>query len=104
MRIVCGAAIALGLAMAGCATTGPGGKKSVILIGETEERDIGSKMAAQIRTEKRILSDRILTDYLNRTGQHIARLADRPHIPYQVSVIESKDVDPFPLPRGYGYV
>src|SRR5437867_1738563 len=104
MRIVCGAAIALGLAMAGCATTGPGGKKSVILIGETEERDIGAKMAAQIRTEKRILSDRIVTDYVNRTGQHIARLSDRPDIPYQFSVIESKDVNAFALPGGYVYV
>ena len=104
IRIVCGAAIALGLAMAGCATTGPGGKKSVILIGETEERDIGAKMAAQIRTEKQIVSDRVVTDYVNRTGQHIARLSDRPGIAYQFSVIESKDVNAFALPGGYVYV
>ena len=104
IRIVCGAAIALGLAMAGCATTGPGGKKSVILIGETEERDIGAKMAAQVRAEKRILSDRVVTDYVNRTGQHIARLSDRPGIPYQFSVIESKDVNAFALPGGYVYI
>src|SRR5678815_2360922 len=69
----------LGLVMlvmlaAGCTTTGPGGKKSVILIGEAEERDIGAKMAAQIRTEKRIFADRAVTDYVNRTGQKIVRL------------------------------
>jgi len=104
IRIVLGAAIALSLAVAGCATTGPGGKKSVILIGETEERDIGAKMAAQIRAERKISSDRVLTDYVNRTGQHIVRLSDRPGIPYQFSVIVSKDVNAFALPGGYVYV
>jgi len=88
----------------GCATTGPGGKKSVILIGETEERDIGAKMAAQIRAEKRIFPDRTVGDYVNRTGQHIARLSDRPGIPYQFTVIEDKTPNAFAVPGGYIYV
>jgi len=104
IRIFCCAAIALGLAAGGCATTGPGGKKSVILIGETEERDIGAKMAAQIRAENRILTDRTVTDYVNRTGQNIARLSDRPEIPYQFTVIESKELNAFALPGGYVYI
>jgi len=94
----------LSLLLVGCATTGPGGKKSVILIGESEERDIGAKMAAQIRTEKRIFSDRTVTDYVNRTGQHIARLSDRPNIPYQFTVIEDKTPNAFAVPGGYIYV
>jgi len=88
----------------GCATTGPGGKKSVILIGEAEERDIGAKMAAQIRAEKRIFPDRTVGDYVNRTGQHIARLSDRPGIPYQFTVIEDKTPNAFAVPGGYIYV
>ncbi len=99
-----GAALVLGLILAGCATTGPGGKKSVVLIGETEERDIGAKMAAQVRAEKKIYSDPTVNDYVNRTGQRIARLADRPNIPYQFTVIEDKTLNAFALPGGYVYV
>ena len=94
----------VGLFAAGCMTTGPGGKKSVILIGETEERDIGAKMNAQIRTEKKIYTDRIVTDYVNRTGQKVARLSDRPDIPYQFTVIEDKTPNAFAVPGGYVYV
>ncbi len=97
-------ALALSLLVPGCATTGPGGKKSVILIGESEERAIGAKMAAQIRAEKKIFSDRVVSDYVNRTGQRIARLSDRPDIPYQFTVIEDKTPNAFAVPGGYVYV
>jgi predicted Zn-dependent protease len=96
--------LVLGLVLLGCATTGPEGKKSVILIGESEERDIGAKMAAQVRAEKRIYTDRVVTDYVNRTGQNIARLSDRSDIPYQFTVIEDKTMNAFALPGGYVYV
>src|SRR5712664_4434364 len=99
-----GVVLVVGLVFGGCSTTGPGGKKSVILIGETEERDIGAKMAAQIRAEKRIFPDRTVGDYVNRTGQHIARLSDRPGIPYQFTVIEDKTLNAFAIPGGYVYV
>ncbi|HMI32234.1 MAG TPA: M48 family metallopeptidase, partial [Candidatus Limnocylindrales bacterium] len=68
------------------------------------ERDIGAKMAAQIRADKKIYSNRVVTDYVNRTGQNIARLSDRPGIPYQFTVIEDKTVNAFALPGGYVYV
>src|SRR5438067_7683709 len=93
-----------GLIVAVCTTTGPGGKKSVILIGDSEERDIGAKMAAQINTEKRIYTDRAVTDYVSRTGQKIARLSDRPDVNYSFTVIEDKTPNAFAVPGGYVYV
>jgi len=93
-----------GLFVGGCATTGPGGKKSVILIGDSEERDIGVKMDAQIRTEKKIYGDRTVTDYVNRTGQKIARLSDRPDVAYHFAVIEDKTPNAFAVPGGFVYV
>jgi len=99
-----GVVLVLGLVLAGCSTTGPGGKKSVILIGETEERGIGDKMNAQIRAEKRIYTDPMVNDYVNRTGQRIARLSDRPDLPYQFAIIEDKTLNAFAVPGGYVYV
>ena len=99
-----GVVLVVGLVFGGCSTTGPGGKKSVILIGETEERDIGAKMAAQIRAEKKFYTDPVVNDYVNRTGQHIARLSDRPDLPYKFAIIEDKTLNAFALPGGYVYV
>jgi predicted Zn-dependent protease len=99
-----GAVLVLAMLLPACATTGPGGKKSVILIGETEERDIGAKMAAQIRAEKKVFTDRVVTDYVSRTGQRIAALSDRPNITYQFTVIEDKSLNAFALPGGYVYI
>jgi predicted Zn-dependent protease len=98
------ALILAGLFATGCATTGPGGKKSVILIGDSEESSIGLKMATQIKTEKKIYADRTVTDYVNRTGQKIARLSDRPDVNYQFAVIEDKTPNAFAVPGGYIYV
>ena len=66
-------AVVLGLLVVGSASAGHGLKKSDIVIGDAEERDIGAKMAAQVRAEKRILADRAITDYVSRTGQNIVR-------------------------------
>src|SRR2546425_7816322 len=101
---VFGVLLVLGLVLPSCATTGPGGKKSVVLIGETEERDIGAKMAAQVRAEKRIYSDPAVNDYVNRTGQHIATLSDRPHLPYRLTVVEDKSLNAFAVPGGSVYI
>lgn len=98
-----GALLVLGLLTAGTADAGHGGKKA-ITIGEAEEREIGAKMAARIRAEKQVLADRSVTDYVNRTGQHIARLSDRPDIVYRFVVIQDKTPKALALPGGYVYV
>jgi len=101
-RLMC--ATLLAVLGSGCATTGPGGKKSLILIGDGEERSLGSRMAGQIKAESQIVTDPTVNEYVNRVGQRIVRLSDRPGIPYEFVVIESKDVNAFALPGGYIYV
>jgi len=97
-------AVALGLLLVGSASAGHGLKKSDIVIGDAEERDIGAKMAAQIRAEKRILADRAITDYVSRTGQNIVRLSDRPEISYHFLVVQDSAPMAFAIPGGYIYV
>jgi predicted Zn-dependent protease len=97
-------AVVLGLIVAGGSAAGHGLKKSDIVIGDAEERDIGAKMAAQIRAEKRIVADKTLTDYVGRTGQNIVRLSDRPEIAYHFLVVQDSAPNAFALPGGYIYV
>jgi predicted Zn-dependent protease len=97
-------AILLGLLAAGSASARLGQRKSSIVIGETEEREIGAKMAAQIRAEKQVVADKTLADYVSRTGQDIARLSDRPDMTCRFAVIQEKAIQAFALPGGYIYI
>jgi predicted Zn-dependent protease len=94
----------LGLLVAGSASAKLGQRKSSIVIGETEEREIGAKMAAQIRAGKQTVADKALADYVSRTGQNVARLSDRPDMTCRFAVIEDKTPQAFALPGGYIYI
>src|SRR5690349_16834048 len=88
-------AILMGFLLAGGVASGHGLKESDIVIGDAEERELGAKMAAQIRADKHILADRAITDYVNRTGQNIVRLSDRPEISYHFLVIQDSTPSAF---------
>lgn len=86
-----------------CATTGPGGKKSFIVIPESQEIAIGQGMAEEVsQTEKR-LNDEVWQTYLSDIGQKIVSVSDRQNIEYHFTVIESEQINAFAAPGGYVY-
>lgn len=87
-----------------CATTGPGGRKSLILISTNEEISIGQKMAAQVDSTEKVLPDNEVQDYVNGVGQKIAHVSDRKDLPFHFRVLESKEINAFATPGGYIYV
>ncbi|MFQ5608427.1 MAG: hypothetical protein ACE5GA_10800 [Candidatus Zixiibacteriota bacterium] len=86
-----------------CVTTGPGGKKSFLLIGSGEESAIGADMNKQIREESSLLDDSLWQDYINEVGQRIVAVCDRKDIEYHFAVIDSDQINAFALPGGYLY-
>lgn len=86
-----------------CVTTGPGGKKSFLLIGSGEESSIGAEMNRQILSESKLLDDSLWQDYINEIGQRIVAVCDRKDIEYHFAVIESERINAFALPGGYLY-
>jgi len=87
-----------------CATTGPGGRKSLILISTNEEISIGQKMAAQVDSTEKVLPDAEVQDYVNGVGQRIAHVSDRKDLPFHFKVLDSKEINAFATPGGYIYV
>lgn len=87
-----------------CATTGPGGKKSVILISDSQEIGLGQEFDKQVRAESKILADQDWQNYFNEIGQKIVAVSDRPNIEYHFTVIESDDINAFATPGGYVYI
>lgn len=86
-----------------CATTGPGGKTSLIFIPASQEIAIGEGMAKQVETEEKVLNDQEWQAYINEVGQKIVKVCDRQDIQYQFKVIESDQINAFAAPGGYVY-
>lgn len=84
-----------------CATTGPGGKKSLILIPTGQEIAIGQQLNDQVRQSDTILADSVWQDYVNDIGQRIVAVSDRNDLPFHFAVIESDQINAFAAPGGY---
>ncbi|GAB4316479.1 MAG: M48 family metallopeptidase [Candidatus Zixiibacteriota bacterium] len=87
----------------GCATTGPGGKKSVILLSDEQEKSIGRQVAQEVEQTETILQDSLWQSYLTEVGQRIVAVSDRPDLGYQFRVIESDQINAFAAPGGFIY-
>ena len=96
-------AITLSIIITGCATTGPGGKKSLIIIPTSYEVAIGQGMAEQISRQEKILPDTLWQNYITEVGQRIADVSDRKGLDYHFAVIESDQINAFAAPGGFIY-
>lgn len=86
-----------------CATTGPGGKQSLIFIPEGQEIAVGQGMAEQVEQTEKILDDIVWQNYINEVGQKIVNVCDRQKLNYQFKVIESDQINAFAAPGGFVY-
>ncbi len=86
-----------------CATTGPSGQKSFIIIPSGQEVEIGAGMAQQVEGTETILPDSVWQAYLAEVGHKIVDICDRQDIEYHFKVIQSDQVNAFAAPGGYVY-
>lgn len=86
-----------------CATTGPGGKKSLILISSEQESSIGRQIDTELRQTEKVLPDTLWQSYISSIGNRLVAVSDRKDIEYHFAVIESDQVNAFATPGGYIY-
>ena len=103
MRLFSISIIAVAALLLSCATTGPGGEKSLVIIPTSQEVAIGEGMALQVEQQETILADSAWQAYVNDIGQRIVAVCDRKDITYHFTVIESDAVNAFAAPGGYIY-
>ena len=96
--------VVFGLLLFSCATTGPGGKKSLILIGTNDEVSIGQSLIKEIESKNKVTQDTVLGNYIDKVGQKVASLSDRKDIEYHFKVLESPEINAFACPGGFIYV
>lgn len=73
------------------------------MISEQKEIAYGRQLADDVDHSARLITDPIVTEYVNRVAQNIARNSDL-KIPLTVKVIDSPDINAFALPGGFLYV
>ena len=92
--------------MCGCATVyNPATqRREMIFINEQTEVSLGSNASAQINQQKRLSYEAAYVDRVRRIGTKIARLSDRPGLPYQFHVLDDEELNALSLPGGFIYV
>ena len=68
-----------------------------------KEQALGRELASQVEMESKLLKDPVITEYVNRVGQNLARNSDA-KVPFTIKVIDSDEVNAFALPGGFFFV
>jgi len=63
----------------------------------------GKQLADEVARESKIDDDPILSEYINRVGQNLARNSDA-KVPFTFRVIDGEEMNAFALPGGYVFV
>lgn len=64
---------------------------------------MGKQFAQQVESSAKMVTDPVVTEYVNRVGQNIVRNSDS-KVPFTIKVIDSDEVNAFALPGGFFYV
>ena len=68
-----------------------------------KEIALGKQLAQEVERESKIVDDPIVSEYVNRIGQNLARNSDA-KVPFTIKVIDSNEVNAFALPGGFMFV
>jgi predicted Zn-dependent protease len=93
----------------------PGSEKDVNSVGNRNvgkgmnlyslEREIalGKGAAQEVERSAKLITDPVVTEYVNRVGQNLVRNSDA-KVPFTIKVIDSDEINAFALPGGFFYV
>ena len=65
--------------------------------------EMGREYAQQVESTTKLVTDPVITEYVNRLGQNLVRNSDA-QVPFTIKVIDTDDINAFALPGGFFYV
>jgi predicted Zn-dependent protease len=92
------------LLLVSCVTTGPGGKKSIVLIPTETEVEIGKEVVKDVESKERVLNNAQVQRYVTIVGRKIANVCDRRDVKYSFKVLDSEEINAFACPGGFIYI
>lgn len=64
---------------------------------------LGRQLSQQVEMSARLVTDPVITEYVNRIGQNLVRNSDA-RVPFTIKVLDTEEVNAFALPGGFFYV
>ena len=93
------------LLLAGCATNPATKESDFVMMSEEQELALGQRAAAEVEKNLPLLDEHDpLVKYVDRIGQKLAAVSDRPNLFYRFHVVDDATVNAFALPGGYIYI
>ena len=77
--------------------------KGMNLYSLQREIAMGKQAAMEVEKTAKLISDPVVTEYVNRVGQNLVRNSDA-KVPFTIKVIDSDEINAFALPGGFFYV
>jgi len=87
-----------------CATNPATGRREFTLMSEAQEISLGRESDAQVRAEMGVYNDPELQKYVSDIGVRLAKLSERPSLPWQFTVVDQAAINAFALPGGFIYI
>jgi len=93
------------LAFSACATNPVTQKQDFVLMSEKQELALGQQASAEIAKQMPLMpADDPLVRYVDKVGQRVAAVSDRPELFYRFHVVDDATINAFALPGGYIYI
>src|SRR5579859_7769189 len=68
-----------------------------------KEQALGRELSQQVEQQAKLISDPVITEYINRIGQTLVRHSDA-RVPFTIRVVDDEQVNAFALPGGFFYL
>jgi len=68
-----------------------------------KEMALGRELSLEVEQDTRLVTDPVINEYVNRTGQLLVRHSDC-KVPFNIKVVDDDEVNAFALPGGFFYV
>lgn len=88
----------------GCAVNPATGRREFMLVSESQEIQMGRESDPQVVAAYGLVDDPELQEYVSDIGQRMARVSERPDLPWSFKVVDEPVVNAFALPGGFIYV
>lgn len=94
------ATLAVVTACVACATNPVTGRRELSLVGEGQEISMGQEGAKAAAAQMGVYADSNIQRYVAALGQSIAKIGERPSLPWSFTVVDDPIVNAFALPGG----
>ena len=87
-----------------CATNPVTGRRELNFMSEAQEISIGRESDPQIKQEMGLYNDPELQRYVNDIGQRMAKVSERPNLPWMFQIVDVPAINAFAVPGGFIYL